>query len=320
MRLSTLNLNQMVALDVLLAEGHVGRAASRMGVTQSAMSHTLKSLRQLLDDPLLVRVGNSMVLTPLAEEVKDRVRRGLAELESVVNGRTSFDPDSITDTFTLATNDGIASALSAPLFSELKRRAPRASLRIQLVDPEHPLEQLGSGVDVSLLPPFANLSGVATESLEPAGLEVVCRADHPVIKKRVTLSQYCRIPHAMLTLDGEGPGVVDHLLAEHGRERRVEARVPYLISLAEILSSSDLLASVPSPIARFFCSLWPLKRLPLPIPLEPQPVFLCWHPRFEAEPAHRFFREVVRTATRALVRDGRPSFEHSAARRSRGTR
>lgn len=314
MRLSSLNLNQMVALDVLLDECHVGRAASRMGVTQSAMSHTLKSLRQLLHDPLLVRVGNTMVRTPLAEEVKDRVRRGLAELESVVSGRTAFDPESITDTFTIAANDGIASALSAPLFIELKRRAPKASLRIQLVDSEHPLEQLSSGVDVSILPPFANLAGVTTQPIGPAGMEVVCRADHPVINKRVTLAQYCRVPHAMLTLDGEGPGLVDHLLAEHGRKRRVELRVPYLISLAEILAASDLLASVPSPIARFFCSLWPLKRLPLPVPLAPQPVFLCWHPRYEAEPAHRFFREVAHTAMLGLVRDGRPTFDHSATR------
>ncbi len=311
MRLASLNLNQLVALDALLAERHVGRAAVRMGVTQSAMSHTLRSLRELMNDPLLVRVGNHMELTPFAEEAQGRLRRGLADLESVINGRAAFEPATITDTFTLATNDGIASSLAAPLFRALQARAPRARLRIQLVDPNRPLQQLADGVDVAILPPFARLEGLHTEALDPASHEVVCRRDHPVIKKRLTLAQYCRMPHAMLSLDGEGPGLVDHLLRQHDRERQVTVRVPYIVALAEILAVSDLVATLPTPIAQLFCGLWPLKRLPLPIPLDPLPVYLCWHPRLEADPAHLFFREVVRVATHAVMREGEPRFDHS---------
>ena len=85
MQLASLNLNHLVALDALFAERHVGRAAARMGVTQSAMSHTLRSLRELMSDPLLVRVGNAMVLTPAAEEAQVKLSRGLRDLESVVS-------------------------------------------------------------------------------------------------------------------------------------------------------------------------------------------------------------------------------------------
>ena len=105
LRLSTLNLNQLVALDALIVERHVGRAAQRMGVTQSAMSHTLRGLRTLLDDPLLVRVGNEMLPTPFAQQAAPRLRAGLGELEAVVSGRAAFDPSETSDTFTVALQD-----------------------------------------------------------------------------------------------------------------------------------------------------------------------------------------------------------------------
>lgn len=164
--LAAVNLNHLVALDALLAERSVGRAAARLGITQSAMSHTLRSLRELTGDPLLVRTRNAMMLTPFAEQAKGRLQRGLSDLESVVSGRAAFDPSTIGDMFTLATHDGVAAMLAAPLRAELKRRAPSAKLRIQPAESSALTSSLESGdVDVLALPPVLDLDGLEHEQM-----------------------------------------------------------------------------------------------------------------------------------------------------------
>jgi DNA-binding transcriptional LysR family regulator len=306
MRLAAFNLNHLVALDALLVERHVGRAAAKLGVTQSAMSHTLRTLRDAMGDPLLVRVGNTMVLTPYAEQARERLQRGLVELESVVSGRAAFDPAEITDTFTLTTIDGVAALLAAPLHRVLRERAPKASLRIRALDPDSLSAQLERGdTDVALLPPMLDLSGLDHEPIASAPeferSSVLCRADHPDVGDRITLARYCRLEHAVLTITGDGPSFIDHVLAQRNRARTVRVRTPYLFALADILACSDLINTAVAPLADMMCQRWPLKAVPLPLPIDPVPLLWCWHPRFAADPAHRFFREVLRAAARATL-------------------
>jgi DNA-binding transcriptional LysR family regulator len=309
MSLAAVNLNHLVALDALLTERSVGKAAQKLGVTQSALSHTLRSLRETTGDALLVRSGNAMVLTPFAEQAKERLQRGLAELESVVSGRAAFDPATITDCFTLATYDGIAAISAAPLLAELTGRAPNSTLRIQPIEMKDLPRQLESGdIDLVALPPVLDFQGLASEEIEASspklsGFSVVCRRDHPKIRKRLTLAQYCSIPHAVGSLTGDGPTFIDHLLERQGRSRRVVFRAPYMLALAEVISTSDLLLTLPTAMAEFFCARWPLQILPFPLPFEGDNLVLWWHPRFTDDPAHRFFREVVQAATRQVVEE-----------------
>lgn len=306
MSLAAVNLNHLVALDALFRERSVGRAATRMGVTQSAMSHTLRSLRELTGDPLLVRVGNEMVLTPYAERVSEKLSRGLGDLEAVVSGRAGFDPSTITDTFTLATHDGTAAITSAPALAALRRRAPHAKFRIQPVTADL-VEQLADGrVDLAMVPPVLSLEGVQTEDLPGSGTEldsmsVVYRKGHPGVGKKLTLARYCKLQHMMASLSGEGPSFIDHMLAQQGRSREVVVRVPYLLSIAEMLVNSDLVATTITALARFFCERWPLEMQPLPMEFAGGRMMLAWHPRFEADPSHLFFREVMREAARDAV-------------------
>jgi DNA-binding transcriptional LysR family regulator len=315
--LAGLNLNHLVALEVLLNEAHVGRAAAAMGVTQSAMSHTLRSLRELLDDPLLVRQGNRMVMTPFAEQARGRLQRGLSELEAVVSGRAAFDPTTITDTFTLGSQDGPAAGFAGPLWAALQRQAPKAQFRIQPIEPDAILEQLGhGGVDVAFVSPLVSLEGLSFTPLAGTAYAVACRQGHPhFVDKRMTLAAYCKVEHAVLSITGEGPSFVDHLLAKKGRERRVRVRVPYLMALAEVVATSDLVTALPEVVVDFLCELWPLEKKRFPLPLDPLPGFLAWHPRYDADPARTFFRELVAEVARASVSDGRPSFKHAATRR-----
>jgi DNA-binding transcriptional LysR family regulator len=124
MSLRLLNLNDLVALDALLTEGHITRAAARSGISQSAMSHTLGRLRDVLGDPLLVRGRGGMVLTPRATRLAGVVRRSLAELEEALFDEPAFDPATSTRTFTIACVDVIAAPLLIPLTAVMERTAP----------------------------------------------------------------------------------------------------------------------------------------------------------------------------------------------------
>ena len=296
--LAALNLNQLVALEAPLTECNVRRAATRMGVTQSAMSHTLRGLRELLGDPLLVRVGNTMVPTPHAEQITGSLRRGLTELESVVRGRAAFDPGQVRDEFTLACHDGIAGSFTAPLYRGLRAHAPHARLRIAPFDAQALGEQMLVGdVDTAIVPTELEFDGLVYEPGASTAHVAVMSKRHPRVRKRLSLAAYCETPHAMVTITGQGPGLVDQLLAPLGRTRTVAVRVPYLYALPELLASSVLIATLPIPVAAILCARWPLKALPLPVSNPRLPVLLCWHERTAADPAAQFFRERVREAS-----------------------
>ena len=304
--LASFNLNHLAALDVLLAERNVGQAARMMGVTQSAMSHTLRALREALNDPLLVRVGNEMVLTAYAEAIRGQLRSGLGALESVLSGRAAFDPSTIEDEFTLALHDGLAAAIAAPLHRRLRAAAPRASLHLATVDPGTLADDLRTGsVDLALIPPLLDVSGLETEE-RPwmlTDVVVILRRDHPEVGARMSLDQFCSIDHASVSLGGSrAAGYLDDLLARQGRQRSLALRVAYVSALGEVLESSDLIATVPRPAAvGFFCKRWRLRYVEAPLELPRMRMLFAWHGRFDAEPAQRFFRGVVRAAGEELA-------------------
>ena len=302
--LARLNLNQLVALQALLNAQGVGPAARDMGVTQSAMSHTLRQLRALLDDPLLVRIGNQMKPTPFAEEVLPRLSHALGELEAIVTGRAAFDPGTITDTFTLSTHDGVVGHLGGRLLARLRERAPQARLRVVPIATETLERDLGRGrIDAAFMPPLVPLDALCTQPIENSGVKfvVACRRGHPRVKKRVSLDTYCALPHVMVTVTGEGASFIDHMLQEQGRERDVVARVPYAFGLGDILTQSDLLATLPSIDAQLLSERWPLNIVKAPFEIPASEMMLVWHPRFDAEPASRFFREIIMEVTAELI-------------------
>lgn len=303
MNLGELNLNHLVSLDALLRERHVGQAAIRMGVTQSAMSHTLRALRGMLDDPLLVRVGNTMQLTPYAEQAQVKLQRGLADLESVVSRRAAFDPAKVTGRFTVASHDGTAPEITTYLHTELRTLAPEATLRVMPIDERTLEDQLGDGdIDVAVIPPFVGHEGMHAIPTGTVGVSVVCRKGHPEVKKRMSLAKYASASHAVLSLSGDGTSMIDVLLKKKSMKRHVAVLTPYVLSLGEVLAKSDLIATVPTPLAEFLCERWPLVTYPFPLSDQRAGLLLCYHPRFEADPQHVFFRGLVRDAIDSMAR------------------
>ncbi|TNE92830.1 MAG: LysR family transcriptional regulator [Deltaproteobacteria bacterium] len=298
--LRAINLNLLVALDALLDARSVGLAAQRVGVTQSAMSHTLRQLRELFDDPLLVRSGRAMVPTPRALALQPELRQALATLEGVVAHRGAFDPSRYAGTCTLATQDGVVAALAEALFRRFRAEAPLAELRI-VRPPEDLARALEDGrIDVATAPPIDIPSGLVQEPIAGTAptWSVVCCADHPL--EDLDVDGFCAYPHAMMSLSGEGPSFVDHVLASMGRERRIAVRIPYLLALPWILPGTDMLSVVVTPGAEQFVRRWPLKRFDCPLPMPTAPMTLLWHGRYEADPAHRWFRGLLHASAEEL--------------------
>lgn len=311
MRLEAINLNLLLALDALLAERSVSRAAARMGVSQSAMSHSLRQLREILADPVLVRSGHEMLPTPRALALAPELRSGLEVLRSVVEGEVGFRPDRLERDFRIATHDGAAGILVASVIARVQREAP--GVRLTLVAPERGLgEALADGrLDLALLPPIDPPSGVETRPVLATDWAVLFRRDHPAIGAQLDLDTYCAVPHALMTLTGHGRGLADVVLDRLGRERRVVLRFAYLNALPPVLVASDLLATVPRGAATLFAEVWPLRWLPPPpeLVLPDAPMLLTWHRRNEAEPAHRWLRELVLEELQAFGTDGRALLE-----------
>lgn len=294
--LARLNLNALVALDLLLEERHVTRAASRAGVSQSAMSHQLAQLRAQLDDPLLVRVGSGLVPTPFAEALTPRLRRALVDLEEAVRRPAVLDPATLRRAFVVATTDAFVPTFLDRLVARLSREAPGVDLSVVPYDQAR-VEPLAHGeVDLVFAPLFDALVGCRSVRVFDESFAVLVRQGHPDVDGAIDLDTYVRLPHVLFSPQGEGPGIVDRVLADRGLSRRVAVRLRYLLAAPALVAASDLVCTLPASAAARLAEHAPLQVLPPPLPLPGFAMHLVWHERVHADPAHAWFRDRVRAS------------------------
>lgn len=292
--LAQLGLHHLRALDVLLSTGHVTRAAERLGLSQSALSHTLAELRRVLDDPLLVRGPGGMVLTPRAEALGPPLRRALADLERALGGEARFDPGTARRRFVLSMGDSFAVLLLPTLVRLVGEQAPGVDLLVR-PPPEGRatlgIEHHDADLALDVRPP--DLPGLRTRALFEDGFSCLVRADHPAVGEILDLATWLSLPHALVSPVGEGPGIVDQVLAARGLERRVALRVPFFMAAPLAVASSDLVLTLPTRIAHRLASQAPLRILPPPLPLPTYTSSLVWPARLHEDPAHRWLRALV---------------------------
>ncbi len=289
MELRDLNLNLLLSLEALLDTAHVSRAAERLGVTQSAMSHALKQLRAHLDDPLLVRGARGLVLTPRAERLKVALRRGFAEIRRGL--RDEEGTRAAVQSYTVAAPDHIACVLLPRLTALLASRAPNTNLAVRALDPRSFAEQLEVG-DVDLVLSVETPRGTALKSRRLFEDEFACavRRDHGSVKSRLSLAQYAALEHVVHSPTGRGMSGVDQALEQRGVTRRVALRVPSLVVATHMAASGDYVVTASR---RFLEQLSPalaLKVLSLPVDLGRFRAYALWHERFEHDPAQRLLR------------------------------
>jgi DNA-binding transcriptional LysR family regulator len=269
MNISNFDLNLLRVLDALLREHNVSRAAERLALSQPAVSNALNRLRELLDDPLLVRVGRSMQPTPRALALEAPIRAALQQIEQSLTAGEAFDPATSRQRFRIAVTDYVELICMPRLLQQLSRQAPGIRLDIRHLTPTLPAEALDKGELDLVLGRFEDIPArFARRHWMSETLQLALRRDHPQIAGELDLDGFLRLRHLWVH-GGQTRGMVDQWLGEQGLGREILYTTPNYLQAAHIVASSELAAVLPSQLARHFAVLLPLQLFDLPFPLGP---------------------------------------------------
>ena len=273
--LARIDLNLLVLFEAVLEERHVGRAAMRLHVSPSAVSHGLGRLRRLMNDPLFLRQPKGVVPTERAKLLATPVADILDRARQVMANAEGFDPRKSVRRFVIGAPDAVTAVILPTLLAELRRDAPGIDLGVRnLVGQfEAALRELDERtLDVALLPIENIPARFATRTLfEDEGFVIVRRAGHP-IGKRLTLARYCAAPHVLISVSGDPHGMVDRILEKRGLSRRVMLTVSNFMQALAVVAESDLVAAMPRRFAARYAARYRVVVAEPPIPLANAPV------------------------------------------------
>ncbi len=295
--LASIDLNLVVALDALLAERHVTRAATRLGLTQSAASHALARLRELLGDPLLVRgPGGAMVPTPLAERIRPRLRSVLDDLATTLRGE-AFDPTTARNTFRIGASDYVELVVLPRLVERVQRLAPNIDIWVHSFLEHGDVELATGALDLVIGPTASNhAAGIYEKVLFDESFTCIVRAKHHLARSKLTLARYCETPHLLVAPRGRPGSLVDDALAKLGRTRRIGLAVPHFLVVPYIIASTDLMATLATRVAAMFTEPLGIVTMPPPIAIPKFRMAVSWHERSHHDAPHRWLREQLLAA------------------------
>lgn len=300
--LSAVNLNLLVHLDALLEEGNVTRAAGQTGVTQSAMSHSLQKLRELLDDPLLVRHGSKNELTSAAKALRQPLRKALLNVQRIVRDAGRFDPATAERLFQCACPDFLSVLMVPKVAMRLLRQAPGMDLEIVPNQPPRYAHLLETGeIDFALGGVLPTALTIRRMKLYTETLVCAVRRGHPRAKKRVTPEQYARLGHCLITVgESRTPTWVDDKLRRLGLQRRIVVRTRSFLAAPQIVAHSDLILTCPRRLAEYMAQRFELQLLEFPLEPISFDEELLWHERADDDPGHRWLRGVFAEVAASL--------------------
>ncbi|MEW6322529.1 MAG: LysR family transcriptional regulator [Acidobacteriota bacterium] len=288
----------LVTLDALLQEAHVTRAARRLGLSTPAVSHALARIRDRLGDPVLVRSGRSMRLTPRAEALRPHVRSLIEDAARLLRPPGPFEPSALRRTFTIFATDQVLLALGAAVDRIVRQEAPDVTLRVLPSVADDWMALRDGTADLSVCLPGVFPPEFRTRRLMAERFVCVLRAGHPAARRRLTLPRYLALDHIVVAPIGR-QSQVDAALAQQGHERRIRHVVPYFAAALHLTAATDLALTVSASAARAVAASLPLRIVPAPLPLAPYTLNLLWHPRLDNEPANQWLRDVFMRAARA---------------------
>ncbi|MGQ9365339.1 LysR family transcriptional regulator [Azospirillum sp. ST 5-10] len=305
----TVDLNLLLSLDALLAERSVTGAARRLGLSPSAMSRTLARLRAATGDPLLVQAGRALAPTPYAEELSGRVHAITRDAQAVLRPSAGrLDLASLDRTFTVRAGEGFVELVSAPLAAAVTAAAPHVRLRF-VPKPDKDAQPLRDGlIDLEIGVLGTAAPELRTHLLLRDRFVGVVRTGHPLLgSDGVTPERYAACRHVVASRRGEFHGPVDDALDALGLKRTVSLVVPAYPDAMRIARSSDLVALVPrsclgNALVADHAAVLGLASFELPVPTPGFTISLIWHPRLDADPAHRWLRDTVVAVCREAYR------------------
>jgi DNA-binding transcriptional LysR family regulator len=315
--LAALDLNLLVALESLLDEASVGRAADRVSLSQPAMSHALKRLRALLGDPLLVRVGARMHLTARGEALRHPVKDTLARVRDLL-ANDRFDAASSTRTFRLFVADNASDLLLPPLLKRLQQEAPNVGVRVQSAAGGGTFDslELTRVVDAAVACVPDRFKGFYQQHLFTDRDACAVRRGHPITRRRVDLDVFLEAKHVAVVGREFAHDPVDTWLGQEGHARNVALSVPHYLQALHIVEQSDLIAVIPERLIRAYAAALDLDVIDVPLDVGTFDEFLLHPVRCHADAGNVWLRRVLKEIAMSLGPLERPS---PIRRRRRGT-
>lgn len=296
-----IDLNLLAVFDAVARTRSVTKAGALLGLSKAGMSRALGRLREALQDPILVRSDKEWALSARALELVNRVASLRAEAERVLAPALPFHPATSNREFRLHATDHVVSLIGAAICRGVARAAPQAAVRFLPILPDD-AQALRDGVDLAL-GVFPNLPGdFRTQLLFEDRFACVVRANHPRIKRRLSLETYLACKHVLIAPRGRPGSVVDEVLAERGLTRHVSRYLPYYLAALELIAQADCVLTMSERLARRHAPRFGLRVLRPPLPLPRYKITQVWHPRLDGDPAHAWFRRQVAAAAATVRR------------------
>ncbi len=300
----TLDLNLLRVFDAVMTEQNLTRAASRLAMTQPAVSNAVKRLRDALGDELLIRTAHGVKPTARAESLWPAVRRALADLEEAVAPR-SFELAKAHVTFRMAMADATAGLLLPPLVRVIEKDAPGIDIRMVPLTTREPRPLLLRG-DIDLAIGFfpgvvAQLQGatetpIRHERLYAGQYVCVMRKEHPLADKELSLDAYCQANHLLVSFSGRARGLVDDALLSLNKERRILLTVNQFFTAGKVVANSDLIMVLPRHLIEATGMTNALVAKELPFAMPEVHIDMLWHERDARSPGHQWLREQLRNS------------------------
>jgi DNA-binding transcriptional LysR family regulator len=300
MRLRTVDLNLLVALDALLEERHVSRAALRVGLSQPAMSNALARLRATFGDALLVRTPHGMEPTARGLELAGEVRQVLRQVERVLTPDTGFEPSRCEQRFVLRMSD-LLSLLFLPGIAEaVSREAPLVALEVVHLSPAQTVDALeADSCDLAISMGLAHGGSILRQPLLPDRMICVMREGHSAARGHFDLQRLLGLRHLRVSISPVDSRFVDDALGRLGHRRQVAVNVPHWLVVPEVLRATDLVAVMPERLAEVLARTADgFVRRSLPLPEAEFEWALYWHRRHDGSVQHAWLRELVAGSTR----------------------
>ncbi|MFE1763256.1 LysR family transcriptional regulator [Streptomyces angustmyceticus] len=291
-----MDLNLLRALDALLQENSVTRAAERLGTSPAAVSRTLARLRRAVGNPLLVRAGQGMVPTPRALELREEVGVLLRGCDNVLRPGAGFDAARLQRTFTVQAADLLLVGLAGTLTEQIHREAPQVDVVFlpEALEGGPALRQGWVDIELGVLGDLD--PEIRTRPLTRMTMVGVARSDHPLFDGRIDARRFAAADHIGVSRLGKRLGPIDSALAERGLRRRVAVVVPSHTSAMLLARNTDLVALTLADWLPDTLAALGLRAFPVPLDLDPLDLGMAWHPRNSADPGHRWFRDRLAAA------------------------
>ena len=299
MRNKNFDLNLFKVLVALYEERSVSRAAVKLGRTQSAISNSLRKLREFMNDPLFIRAPEGLILTPKARELEEHARTVIRTTEAALSDNEKFDPVNAGGKFRIGAPDRLGLPVILPLFQSLRALAPNTSLHLMTTDRERALSFLDTDeLDLVfgwIADPPARFD---TLLMFRERFACLCRKDHPILRsgESLDLPLVLSFPHLVVSVAADSKAAFDFVLARMGEQRDTAILVPHFLMVPNLLKENRLIGVYTQRIAERLARDFDLVARPLSPEVEPLDQYMVWHKRYEADRRHRWFREQMAIA------------------------